>query len=86
MQSNLPSSQSSNIQFDGSSIVVSDSTLDSSSINEAKAFIRYCTSSRDKFVKDFWQLCGNDIEARVMAEDLLIAYDQLLSRYSDVIL
>jgi len=42
-------------------------------------FIKYCKETRNKFVQDF---CDNDVAVRVMAEDLLIAYDQLVQRVS----
>jgi hypothetical protein len=45
-------------------------------------FIKYCKEARNKFVQEFWQNCGGDVNARVMAEDLLIAYDQLVQRVS----
>ena len=45
-------------------------------------FIKYCKEARNKFVQEFWQNCGSDVNARVMAEDLLIAYDQLVQRVS----
>jgi len=45
-------------------------------------FIKYCKEARNKFVQEFWQNCGSDVKARVMAEDLLIAYDQLVQRVS----
>ena len=44
-------------------------------------FIKYCKRERNKFVHKFWELHESDINERVMAEDLLIAYDQLLDRY-----
>jgi hypothetical protein len=45
-------------------------------------FIKYCKEARNKFVLEFWQNCGGAVNARVMAEDLLIAYDQLVQRVS----
>jgi len=50
--------------------------------NEAKEFIKYCKEERNTFVRKFWEICGENIQARVMAEDLLIAYDQLVKRIS----
>jgi len=45
-------------------------------------FIKYCKNERNNFVRKFWEICGENIQARVMAEDLLIAYDQLVQRVS----
>jgi hypothetical protein len=45
-------------------------------------FIKYCKEARNKFVQEFCQKCSGDVNARVMAEDLLIAYDQLVQRVS----
>jgi len=45
-------------------------------------FIKYCKEERNNFVRKFWEICGENIQARVMAEDLLIAYDQLMQRIS----
>jgi hypothetical protein len=33
-------------------------------------FIKYCKGERDSFVRKFWENCGGDIQARIMAEDL----------------
>lgn len=50
--------------------------------DDTTEFIKYCKEERNNFVRKFWEICGNNIEARVMAEDLLIAYDQLIQRVS----
>ena len=45
-------------------------------------FIKYCKEARTEFVVKFWEYHQYDTRERVMAEDLLIAYDQLLNRYN----
>lgn len=45
-------------------------------------FVKYCKEARTEFVRKFWDHHKGDPLERVMAEDLLIAYDQLLNRYN----
>jgi hypothetical protein len=51
--------------------------------DDSAQFIKYCLSERTLFVQRFWtnnNQSPSNIETRVMAEDLLLAYDQMLDR------
>jgi hypothetical protein len=51
--------------------------------DDSAQFIKYCLSERTLFVQRFWTNSNqspSNIETRVMAEDLLLAYDQMLDR------
>ena len=45
-----------------------------------KEFADYVTNSRNEFVRKFWLMCP-EAKQRVIAEDLLIAYDQITERF-----
>lgn len=48
-------------------------------------FFAYLDNERSQFVIKFWQLFP-DVEQRVVAENLLLAFDQLRQRYIDLLL
>lgn len=48
--------------------------------NDTMEFIRYCKREKSAFVKEYWEEEQNVIKKRVCAENLLIAFDQLIDR------
>lgn len=52
--------------------------------SDDKKFLKYANWSREEFVKKYWELRPS-VEERVIAEDLLICFDQLLLRWSEAL-
>jgi len=50
--------------------------------DDSTNFILACKFARTKFVVEYWELFGDDKNARVWSENILIMYDQLVDRLS----
>ena len=52
--------------------------------DDSAEFLLACKQERTKFVVEYWELFGDDAKARIWSENIIIMYDQLVERLSNL--